>query len=296
MRHLLAALFCCMVFTTQAGEIKGIFLQPQQSDLAIPLNNWPQIFAAARSKGFNTLIIQWTSYGDVFSSQANQEWLKDRMIQASQANLKLIVGLAGDPEIFTRLKQPPSILGGYFRKMNQANLEMAIKWSKTLPKGIVSGWYLPLEIDDRQWRELPARTELTKYLTRQVNDLNKIIPMPIYISSFFAGNMTPERYAAMLENIEAQSKVNLWIQDGRGTGKLISAERELYLDAVSNCNGFKVSGYIFEIFLQTKADHQFAAVPLSPNEMTTALKQQSPCGGDNVFFALNYLVDFKNPN
>jgi hypothetical protein len=30
--------------------------------------------------------------------------------------------------------------------------------------------------------------------------------------------------------------------------------------------------------------------------MTTALKQQSPCGGDNVFFALNYLVDFKNPN
>ncbi len=71
------------------------------------------------------------------------------------------------------------------------------------------------------------------------------MPVPIYISSFFAGNMTPERYAAMLENIEAQSKVNLWIQDGRGTGKLISAERDLYLDAVSKCNGFKVSGYIF---------------------------------------------------
>ncbi|HAT39361.1 MAG TPA: hypothetical protein DCW35_05010 [Polynucleobacter sp.] len=56
-----------------------------------------------------------------FPLNQTQEWLKDRMIQASQANLKLIVGLAGDPAIFARLKQPPSILGGYFRKMNQAN-------------------------------------------------------------------------------------------------------------------------------------------------------------------------------
>ena len=295
MRYLFAILLCCISIATQAGEIKGIFFQPQQSDLAIPLKNWPKIFAAAKARGFNTLVVQWTSYGDTFSSQANQEWLRDVMTQASQANLQLVVGLGGDPEIFTRLKQPPSILGSYFRKMNQANTKLAIQWSQTLPKGSVLGWYLPLEIDDRQWRDLNARKELTKYLVRQVSELNTVLPVPVYLSSFFAGNMAPERYAAMLEGIEARSRVRLWVQDGSGTGKLISAERKLYLNAVSKCNGFSVSGYIYELFLQTQADHQFAAISLDAASMSKALDQKSPCGGDNIYFALNYLIDFKNP-
>ena len=29
--------------------------------------------------------------------------------------------------------------------------------------------------------------------------------------------------------------------------------------------------------------------------MSKVLDQKSPCGGDNIYFALNYLVDFKNP-
>ena len=295
MRFLLVILFFCTSLTTQAGEIKGIFFQPQQSDLAVPVKNWPQIFATAKAKGFNTLVVQWTSYGPTFSSQVNQEWLRDRMIQASDANLQLIVGLGGDPEIFTKLKQAPPLLGSYFRKMNQANAELAIKWSQTLPKGSLSGWYLPLEIDDRQWREIAPRMELTKYLVRQVDELTNVLPVPVYVSSFFAGNMAPERYAAMLENIEARSKVRLWVQDGRGTGKLMPAERELYLKAVSNCAGFAVSGFIHEIFVQTQADHRFAAIPLDTASMSKALDQKSPCEGDNIYFALNYLVDFKNP-
>ena len=296
MRFLLMILFCCLSITAQAGDVRGIFFQPQASDLSIPLDHWPKIFATAKSRGFNTLVIQWTGYGNVFSSKSNQEWLKDRIIQASQANLKLIVGLGSDPEMFTRLKQPPSIVGSYFRKMNQMNIELATQWAKDLPQGAVAGWYLPLEIDDRQWREKLARAELTKYLVRQVDELNHVLPVPVFISSFFTGNMTPERYAAMLENIEAQSKVHLWIQDGGGTNKLMTMERELYLSAVGNCAGFTASGFIFEIFKQTQADHQFAAVPLDPLEMTRALGQKSPCGGDNLFFALNYLVNFKSPD
>ena len=295
MRYLLAILLCCLSITAKAGDIRGIFYQPLNSDLAIPIENWPTIFSAAKNKGFNTLVIQWTSYGSSFSSQANQDWLKDRMTQASQAGLKLVIGLQGDPEIFTRLKQPPAALGSYFRRMNQGNVELATKWTQTLPINLIDGWYLPLEIDDRQWREEPARVELTKYLVRQVAELKNVMPVPVFISSFFTGNMTPERYAGMLEGIESQSKVRLWIQNGSGTNKLTESERELYLGAVSNCVSFNVNGFIFEIFRQTQADHQFAAVPLGPLEMSKALMQRSPCGGDNVFFALNYLVDFKNP-
>lgn len=295
MRYLLAILLCCLSLSSQAGDIRGIFFQPQRSDLSVPLENWPQIFSAAKSRGFNTLVIQWTSYGDLFASPKNQQWLKDRLMQASEADLKLIVGLSGDPEIFTRLKQPPPVVGSYLRKMNQMNNELASQWVNTFPQGAITGWYLPIEIDDREWREDAARAELTKYLVRQVSELNQVQALPVYVSSFFAGNMTPEGYAAFLENLEAESKVRLWIQDGAGTNKLMAVERELYLGAVGNCTSFAASGIIFEIFKQTQADKQFAAIPFDVSNMSKALKQTSPCGGDNLFFALNYLVDFKKP-
>ena len=295
MRIFLAILFCALSSIASASDIRGIFFQARESDLAIPVENWPSIFALAKKKGFNTLVVQWTGFGDTFSSPKSQAWLKDRMLEASNAELKLIVGLAGDPEVFTRLKQPPSIVGSYFRKMNEANLLLAQHWIEVLPKGAISAWYLPLEIDDRQWRELPARAELIQYLDRQVMDLDVLTPLPVYISSFFTGNMTPERYAAMLESIESQSKVHFWIQNGGGTAKLMPLERDLYIGATTNCTSYTVSGLIFELFKQTQVDSNFAAKSLSPPEMSKALDQKSPCQGDNVFFALNYLIDFTDP-
>ena len=294
-RIILAILFCVLPNIALASDVRGIFFQPRESDLTIPVENWPTIFSLAKTKGFNTLVIQWTAFGDTFSSPQNQAWLKDRMLEASKAELKLIVGLGGDPEIFTRLKQPPSIVGSYFRKMNEANLLLAQHWVKVLPKDAISGWYLPLEIDDRQWRDMPARVELTKYLKRQVMDLNVVTPLPVYISSFFTGNMTPERYAVMLESIESQSKVYFWIQNGGGTNKLMALERDLYISAITNCSGYAASGIIYELFKQTQVDSNFAAKPLSPAEMNKALQQKSPCQGDNLFFALNYVIDFTDP-
>jgi len=295
MRIFLAILFCALSSIASASDIRGIFFQPRESDLAIPIENWPTIFALAKKKGFNTLVIQWTGFGDTFSSPKSQAWLRDRMLEASNAELKLIVGLAGDPEVFTRLKQPPSIVGSYFRKMNEANLLLAQHWLEVLPKGAISAWYLPLEIDDRQWRELPAREALIKYLVRQVMDLDVLTLLPVYISSFFTGNMTPERYAAMLESIESQAKVHLWIQNGGGTDKLMPAERDFYIGAISNYAAYAASGLIFELFKQTQVDSNFAAMPISPSEMSKALQQKSPCQGDNIFFALNYLIDFTDP-
>lgn len=295
MRIILAILFCMLTSIASASDVRGIFFQPREVDLAIPVENWPTIFSLAKKKGFNTLVIQWTEFGDTFSSPKNQAWLRDRMLEASNAELNLIVGLGSDPEIFTRLKQPPSIVGSYFRKLNAANLVLAQHWIEVLPKNAISAWYLPLEVDDRQWREMPARAELIKYLDRQVMDLNALAPLPVYISSFFTGNMTPERYAALLEEIESQSKVHFWIQNGGGTDKLMTTERDFYIGAVTNCKAYAVSGLIFELFKQTQVDSNFAANSLSPPEMSKALQQKSPCQGDNIFFALNYLIDFIEP-
>lgn len=295
MRMLIALLFCFLSSLSHAGEIDGIIFQPREVDLSIPAENWPKIFKLAKARGFNTLVIQWTRFDNVFASPQNQKWLQDRMLEAVGENFKLVIGLSSDPDTFERLKQPAPIVGSYFRKLNEFNLELAQQWVKVIPAKAITGWYLPLEVDDRQWRDLSARTELTRYLKRQVSELVDVLPVPVYISSFFSGNMTPERYAVMLENIEAQSKVHFWVQNGSGTNKLIAAERDLYIDAISNCSGYAASGLIYEIFTQTQADREFAAKPLSAPEMSKALQQRSPCNGDRVFFALNYLIDFSNP-
>jgi len=295
MRIVIALLFCFLSSLSHASEIDGIIFQPREADLTIPVENWPKIFKLAKARGFNTLVIQWTRFDNVFASAQNQMWLQDRMLEAVEANLKLVIGLSSDPDIFERLKQPAPILGSYFRKLNELNLNLAQQWVKVIPAKSIIGWYLPLEVDDRQWRDLAARAELTRYLKRQVSELGDVLPVPVYISSFFSGNMTPERYAVMLENVEAQSKVHFWVQNGSGTDKLIQAERDLYLDAIAKCSGYAATGLIYEIFIQTQTDRVFAAKPLSAPEMSKALQQRSPCNGDRVFFALNYLIDFSNP-
>lgn len=295
MRIFIALLFCFFSSLSHAGDIDGIFFQPREADLSIPVENWPKIFKLAKAHGFNTLVIQWTRFDNVFSSPQNQMWLQERMLEAAGENLQLVIGLSSDPDTFERLKQPASIVGSYFRKLNELNVNLAQQWVKVIPRKAIAGWYLPLEVDDRQWRDLSARTELTRYLKRQVSELGDVLPVPIYISSFFSGNMTPERYAVMLENIEAQSKVHFWVQNGSGTNKLIQAERDLYLDAIAKCSGYAATGLIYEIFTQTKADSEFAAKALSASEMSKALQQRAPCHGDRLFFALNYLIDFSNP-
>lgn len=295
MRILIAFLFCFLSSLSHAGEIDGIIFQPREADLSIPVENWPKIFKLAKVRGFNTLVIQWTRFDNVFASPQNQMWLQDRLLEAANENLKLVIGLSSDPDTFERLKQPAPILGSYFRKLNELNLNLAQQWVRVIPAKSIIGWYLPLEVDDRQWRDLSARTELTRYLKRQVSELGDVLPVPVYISTFFSGNMTPERYAVMLENIEAQSKVHFWVQNGSGTNKLIQAERNLYLDAIANCSGYAATGLIYEIFTQTQADREFAAKPLSAPEMNKALQQKAPCHGDRLFFALNYLIDFSNP-
>ena len=295
MRILIALLFCFLSSVSHAGDIDGIIFQPREADLSIPVENWPKIFKLAKARGFNTLVIQWTRFGDVFASPKNQMWLQDRMLEAAGENLQLVIGLSSDPDTFTRLMQPASIVGSYFRKLNEWNLELAQQWVKVIPQKAIVGWYLPLEVDDRQWRDLSARAELTRYLKRQVSELGDVLPVPVYISSFFSGNMTPERYAVMLESIETQSKAHFWVQNGSGTNKLISAERDLYLDAIANCSGYAATGLIYELFTQTQADREFAAKPLSASVMNKALQQRSPCNGDRLFFALNYLIDFTDP-
>ena len=55
---------------------RAIFYQPQVRDLDVRPENWPTIFQSVRNRGIDTLIVQWTSYGDVLNKNDTQQWLK----------------------------------------------------------------------------------------------------------------------------------------------------------------------------------------------------------------------------
>jgi hypothetical protein len=291
-RFVCCLLLACLAVPCLAQPLTAIFYQPQSRDRKVAAEQWPGIFATARAQGFDTLVVQWTRFGEAFAETtdaAGRDWLTARLREARSAQLKLVLGLAADEDGFSRLQQPAETLDGYLLQLSQRNRLLAQSWLETLGAEAIDGWYLPLEIDDRRWREDDARSRLAAYLSRDVRQLSRVSERPVYVSSFFAGNMAPARYAEMLAELGRRSGVRVWVQDGAGTGKLNAVERQLYLDAASPCPAPAVRGVIYELFRQTSADATFKAEALSGPQVEAVTRQRAACDGDSVFFSLRYL-------
>ncbi|SHM46333.1 protein of unknown function [Rhodanobacter sp. OK091] len=282
-----------LLSTLLVDATTAVFYQPQLRDREVAQAQWPSMFAQVHARGFDTLVVQWTRYGDAFGDQAGHAWLLQRVREAHAAGLRIVLGLDSDPAFFQRQEASTMELDDYLRMLSRRNAEAARQWAGELGSEAIAGWYLPIEIDDRRWRDPAARGRLQAYLAAERRQLDGIAQRPIYVTSFFAGNMTPSRYAELLADIQ-RSGVRAWVQDGAGTGRLGKGERELYLGAVSQCTGVHAHGIVYEIFRQTGGDTAFTASALPVVEATAALAQRAPCGGDSVFFELRYLPELAN--
>ena len=282
-----------LVLSAPSQAMTALFYQPQKSDQTIPTEKWSSIFKSVRNNGFDTLVVQWTQYGDFLSEDKDREWLVKVLTQAKVAKLKLVIGLNADPEVFTKLKQAPAGLEIYLQKNYENDRKLITFWRQSSLIENTIGWYLPLEVDDREWREQDRRMILKQFLDRELQQINSISNKDVYISSFFTGNMTPQNYAQQLAELKAGTKLKIWVQDGSGTKKLTRSERSLYLQDISDCKANTMDGLIFEIFVQTEHDQSFTAEPLKPADLIRNLKLRSPCKRDSVFFELRYLVNLK---
>lgn len=276
--------------------ITAIFYQPQAVDQTIPIEKWRTIFSSAHNKGIDTVVVQWTQYGDFLQSDKDMDWLKQVLLQAKSAKLKVIMGLSADPEVFTKTQQAPAGLEVYFQKSLDGNKRLLSNWITSPLMDNVIGWYIPLEIDDREWRDHERQAILKRYLDRQISQIKELSSKPVYISSFFTGNMTPNNYGQMLSNLKEGKQLKIWVQDGGGTNKLSASERSLYLNTISNCKAKISDGLIFEIFTQTQHDQIFTAESLTPKLLSSKLKQRAPCKEDSLFFELRYLTNLPNKN
>lgn len=271
------------------AEMIAIFYQPQLRDRALPAERWPALFTATRAAGFDTVVLQWTRHGEAFADAEGMDWLRERIEQAHAAGLHVVLGLHADPAFFNRLTQPPKALKGYLSALRVQDLELARTWARTLESDTISGWYLTLEIDDLHWRDSSRRRKLARHLAIETRKLHSILPRPVYATSFFTAQMSPDAYADLIHDLDVHG-LRIWIQDGAGTGRLDAAGRAPYLALAAQCKATAMRGLIFEVFRQVDStEGQFHARPLPPSEMSTALRQRAPCGGDSVFFSLRYL-------
>lgn len=290
-RSTLFSILLLLALPSQA--ITAIFFQPQASDQSTPLEKWAPIFNDLRKKGFDTLVVQWAQYGNSENEEKDREWLIQVLTKAKTANLKLILGLSADPDVFNKLQQTPATLEMYLQKTYERDQRALLSWTKSSLVDSSIGWYIPLEVDDREWRDQERRTLLKQFLDREVKQIQSISKNPVYISSFFTGNMTPINYSKLLTDLKIGIPLKVWVQDGGGTKKLSSQERSLYFQELNNCNANVADGIIFEIFKQTEQDQTFTAQPLRPAELAKKLKLRAPCNRDSIFFELRYLIDPK---
>lgn len=291
MKRLLALLL--FLLPVNGSAMTALFYQPQTGDRAVDAGRWPALFATVRAQGFDTLVVQWTAHGDVLAGNLafgpddadGHAWLKARLAEARAAGLQLVIGLAADEKFFVRQDIPAHRLDAYLQRLHAHNRQLMAQWRAEPGGDAISGWYLPLEIDDRRWRAEDARAPLHRYLQREVDAAGGL---PVYVSTFFAGNMAPDDYTTLLRQL-ADSGVRLWVQDGAGTGKLGNSERWLYLAPVQRCESGIAHGIIHELFRQTAPDAAFAAKPVAADSARGVLAQRAPCGKDTLFFELRYL-------
>lgn len=274
-----------IVAPAQASQ--GLFYQPQLRDAALSEARWDEIVAQVKKEGFDTLIVQWTRYGDAFAKPEESDWLAARLQRTQAAGLRLVIGLYADPAFFQLQAQTAGSLARYLGQQESYNLRLAEEWLKRLGKGNIAGWYLPAELDDANWREPERQALLASHLANSVKVLREVSPEPVYISSFFTGKMSPQAYRDLLTRL-VDTGVNLMVQDGSGTGVLSKSERELYLDALYPCEG-RVTGLIHELFVQKIGVSAFHAEPLAEPQQRVLWSSPSQCGSQRWFFSLRYL-------
>ncbi|WP_191486725.1 DUF4434 family protein [Pseudomonas sp. FEN] len=255
MSRLLLLLCWLMLGSLQVRADERIFYQPLNVDASLSQSQWRQVWQASAKQGATTLIVQWTAFGDSVFGQANG-WLANSLREAQGQGLKLVLGLSMDPAFYQRIDPLDSAgLASYW----QAQLGQSLAQQKKLRKDWklpVSGWYLPLELDDTHFMALERREQLR----RQLQGFARQLDAPLHISAFSTGKLAPQVNAHWLGEL-ASSGIQVWWQDGAGSGRLPLVVRDSYTSALP-CS----VGIVHEAFRQVSPEGQaFRAEPAAPD-------------------------------
>lgn len=244
---------CLLLVSVVARADERIFYQPLNVDARLGQAQWRQIWQDTARQGVHTLIVQWTAYGDSDFGGA-QGWLANSLRLAQEQGLKLVLGLSMDPAYYQRIDELDSAgLASYWQAQLGRSLAQQQKLRKDwkLP---VSGWYLPMELDDLHFLAADRR----QTLQRQLKDFAGQLDAPLHLSAFSAGKLAPQVNGRWLGQLAGQG-LQVWWQDGAGTERLPALVRNSYAAALP-CS----VGIVQEAFRQVSATGTaFRAEPAS---------------------------------
>ncbi|OAT26448.1 hypothetical protein M976_03168 [Buttiauxella ferragutiae ATCC 51602] len=264
-----------------ASAMNAVMYQPQLRDTTVSDAQWQSVLSKLKGQGIDTLVLQWSRYDDAFTGGESRAWLERKAQLTTASGLKLVIGLAADGQFFERQKQPMPALENYLNHLRANDVAVAKRWVEVLGEQAISGWYISSELDDRRWRTPQMQQVAENWMNNTRLSLAAVADKPVAVSSFFAGNMTPDSYRKWITTLN-HSGVKVWMQDGAGTQVLTETERALYLQAPS-------AGKVIELFRQDKQAETFKAQPAPAAYQQKLLSTPVPQGQDRIFFSLRYM-------
>ena len=251
--------FCLMLGAVVVRADDRVFYQPLNVDASLSQAQWQQVWQDTARQGISTVIVQWTAYGDSDFGGASG-WLANSLKLAREQGLQLVLGLKMDPAYYQRIDELDTAgLATYW----QAQLGRSLAQQQTLRKDWklpVSGWYLPMELDDFHF----LATDRRPTLQRQLKAFAGKLDAPLHISAFSAGKLAPTVNGQWLGELSG-ADIQVWWQDGAGTGKLSPLVRNGYASALP-CS----VGIVREAFRQVSSEGQpFRAEPAVPDAAST---------------------------
>jgi hypothetical protein len=274
----LFSLVACQTTANIAG--KTVFYQPLNQDRAVTPLQWQQLFQAAASQGFNSLVVQWSRYDDV-DFMAQDAHLQSMLQAAQQYHFTIWLGLGADSNYFARMQQAEPLRQRYFRLQLAHNLLLLNRLKSQLPvsQKYFAGWYLPAELNDNDFR---TQAQL-HWMTTELKLFKRSIAEPVAISVFSNGVLAPADYLQALQQL-SDTGLQIWLQDGAGAGLISPAHRQQLLTDLP-CH----YAVIAEQFRQPDVTAQpFRARAAAADEAVLAQQAIKPCHAQWVF-SLRYL-------
>lgn len=282
------------------SPVDQMFYQPLNVDLQYPETIWIERFRLLKSIGIDSLILQWTAYGETDFRHATtvdgEPFLEVIGHAASLSNMALQVGLYADPEWFDKTaSSEPEELARYLDTIRQRSISQAQLLIEEFPLLEISGWYLSEEINDQNWNDESNRQLLQHHFRQTITELQSISPdAEVAVSGYSAGVLSDTELAEFWSELLSDSDLQLWFQDGRGTEALSLSDRLRNLDTLSNTLDTDQWGVIAEFFRQDSNETEvFSARPAPINSLITQIRRREALGDEIRItgFSLRYLFE-----
>lgn len=166
-----------------------------------------------------------------------------------------------------------------------------------------AGWYVPDEVDDKNWLGEERGSLLATYLTQLADGLRELVPgAPVAVSGFAQGWATPEQLAHLWSAAASRAGLSLvLLQDGVGVRKLTLEDLEVYLPPLRAALAGTTArlGVVVELFTERTGEggaeaKTFVAVPapLERIERQLAVARRFATGPLVAFSAPDYMSPF----